>query len=65
MTDQNFATTLVNFHLLPDAKFNGHYLINHNISISRNVINLYISYTLDPWLRDLKAECTLNNYLYR
>ena len=30
-------------HPLPDTNFNGNYLINNNISISKKVLNLYIS----------------------
>ena len=36
--------TFVNHHLLSDINFNGHCLININISIPKKVINLYISY---------------------
>ena len=49
----NFASTFVNHHLLPDMSFNGHCLIKSNISIPRKVIHLYISYTLGPQLRNL------------
>ena len=28
------------------------------------VINLYISYTLSPWLRNLYTDFTLNNWLF-
>ena len=52
-SDSNFAPTSVNHHLLPDMNFNGHCLIQNNISISKNVIDLSISYTLDPQLRNL------------
>ena len=34
----NFATTFVENHLLPDVSFNGHYLIEDNISIPKKVI---------------------------
>ena len=47
-SNNNFATTLVGHHFLPDMNFNGHYLIKHNIVISKKVISLYISYTLGP-----------------
>ena len=46
--DSNFAPTFFDHHVLPDINFNGHCLIN-NISILKKVINLYISYTLNPW----------------
>ena len=50
-SDSNFAPTFVHYHLLPDINFNGNCLIN-NISIPKKVINLYISYTLNPQLRN-------------
>ena len=34
-SDRNFALTLVNHHLLSDLNFNGHCLINNNISIPK------------------------------
>ena len=46
-SDSLFAATFVNHYLLPDENFNGHYLMNSNISIPKNVINLYISYKLN------------------
>ena len=39
-----FAPTFVDHHVLPDINFNGHCLINNNISIPKKVI--YISYIL-------------------
>ena len=47
-SDINYAPTFVDHHLLPDINFNGHCLIN-NIYILKEVINIYISYTLNPW----------------
>ena len=52
-SDSNFAPTFADHHLLPDMNFNGHCLIKNNISIPKKVINLYISYTLGPQLRNL------------
>ena len=43
-----FAPTFVNHHILPDVNFNGHCLMNNNISIPEKVINLDISYILNP-----------------
>ena len=60
-SDSNFAPTFVNHHLLPDTNFNGHCLITSNISIPKKLINLYISYLLNPWLRKLNTDFTLNN----
>ena len=59
----NFAPTVVNHHVLPDINFNGHCLIN-NISIPKKVINLYISYILNPWLGNLNTYFTLNKCLF-
>ena len=47
--DSNFAPTFVVHHVLSDINFNEHCLINNTISIPKNVINLYISYILNPW----------------
>ena len=38
-SDDNFAPTFIN-HLFPDINFNGHCLINNNISIPKKVINI-------------------------
>ena len=32
-SDSNFAATFVDHHVLPDIIFNGHCLINNNISV--------------------------------
>ena len=63
-SDSNFAPTFVDHHLLSDRNFNGHCLINNNISIPEKVINLYISYTISPWLKNLNTDFTLNNCLF-
>ena len=60
----NFIPTFVNPHVLPEKNFNGHCLINNNISIPKKVINLYISYALNPWSRNLNTDFTLNNCLF-
>ena len=44
--------------------FNGHCLMKNNISIPKKVINIYISYTLGPQLRNLNTDFTLGNYLF-
>ena len=38
----NFAPTFTDHHVLPDVNFNGHCLINNNISIPKRVIYIYI-----------------------
>ena len=49
-SERNFAQTFFGHHLLPKITFNGHCLIKNNISSFGKVINLYIYYTLTPWL---------------
>ena len=63
-SDIKFEPTFVDHHLLPEMNFNGHCLIKSNISIPKKVINLFISYTLGPQLRNLNAELTLGNCLF-
>ena len=46
-SDNKFARTFVDHHILNEINFYGHCLINSNICIPKNVINLYISYTLN------------------
>ena len=59
----SFAPTFVDHNILPDMNFNGHCLIN-NIYIPKKVINMYISYALNPWLRNVKTDFTLHNCLF-
>ena len=59
----NSAPTFVDHHVLPDINFNGNCLIKNNISTPNKVINLYISYTLGPQLRNLNTDFTLGNCL--
>ena len=63
-SDSNFAPTFVDYHLLPDMNFNGHCLIKNDISIHKKIINLYISYTLGPQLKNLNIDFTLGNCLF-
>ena len=63
-SDSNFTPTFNDHHLLPELTFNGNCLTKNNISINKKVINLYISYTLTPWLRNLKKDFTLSNCLF-
>ena len=44
--------------------FNGQCLINNNVSILKEVINLYISHKLNPQLRHLNTDFTLNICLF-
>ena len=59
-----FTPSFANHFILSDVNFNGHFLMNNFISIPKKVINLYISYVLNQWLRDLKADFTLKNCLF-
>ena len=61
---RNFAPTFVDHHVLPDISFNGHCLMNNTISIPKKVISLYMSYTINIWLRNLTTDLTLKNCLF-
>ena len=63
-SDRNFAPNFIDHHLLAEKAFNGHCLIKISIFVPRKAINLYISYTLTPWLKNLNTEFTLNNCLF-
>ena len=63
-SDSNFAPTFVDYHVLPDINFNGHCLIKNNIFIPKKVINLYVSYILNPWLKNSSTDFTLKNCLF-
>ena len=63
-SENSFASNLVNYYLLPDAKYNGRCLINNNMFVPRKVINAYISYILDTWSRDSNTDFTLYNCLF-
>ena len=56
-SDGNFALALT------DISFNENCLIN-NIYIPKKVINIYTSYTVTPWLRNLNTDFTLKNLLF-
>ena len=63
-SDGNIAPTFVDHHVLPDINFNGNCLISNNISVSKEVINLYISYITNPLLKNLNADFRLMNWLF-
>ena len=63
-SDSSFAPSFVDYHVLPDKKFNGHCLVKNNISIAKQVINLFISYILGSQLRFLNTDFTLGNCLF-
>ena len=60
-SDSNFAPTFVDHHLLPDMNFKRHCLIKSNISIPKNLISMYISYTLGPQVRNWNTDFTPGN----
>ena len=62
-SDSKFVPNFVDHHLLPEINFNGHCLIN-NIYILKKVTKIYIYYTLNPCLRNLSTDFTLNNCLF-
>ena len=63
-SDSNFKPTFPDHYLLRGMNFNGHCLIKNNISISKKVINLYISYTLGPQFSHSNTDFILNNCLF-
>ena len=63
-SDSNFAPIFVDHHSLPNKNVNGHCLIKNIIFIPKKVINLYISYTLGPQLRNRNKDFTLSNSLF-
>ena len=63
-SDNNFAPTFADHHLLPHINLNGHYLIKNNISIPKKVTTLHISYKINLQFRNLNTDFTLNNCLF-
>ena len=63
-SDSRFAPAFVDHHLLPDENFNGHCLIKNNITLPKKVMNLYSSYKLTPWSRNLDTVFPLDNCLF-
>ena len=60
-----FAPTFVNHYIVLDISFSQHCSINNHISISKKLINTYISYILNQWPRDLNTDFILGNFLFR
>ena len=54
ISDSLFAPTFVYHYILLDVNLNEHRLINNKISIPKKVRNL--SYTLNPWLKNLNTD---------
>ena len=60
----SFPPIFVDHHILSDINFNGHCLINNNISILKKVIKLYTSYIINRSLKNLNTYFTLKNCLF-
>ena len=58
--DRLFAPVFVNHYILSYVSFDGHCVINTNISIQQKVKGLHIFYILNSWLRNLYTGFTLN-----
>ena len=59
----NFAPTFVDQDLLPNMNFNGHRSLKKKFP-SQKIGNLYSSYTLIPWLRNLNTDFIIDNCLF-
>ena len=55
---------MINHCPLPLPLFAGNCLRMSSISIHQKVVNVYISYTLNPWSTDLKTDFTLGHCLF-
>ena len=64
MSAKMSAPTFADHHVLPDINLNGRYLKNNIYISKKKLINIYISYTLNPWLRNSNTDFTLNNCLF-
>ena len=60
-SDNVFASNVVDICLLLDPKLAENSLRLSSIYLHQNVLNLYISYTLGTWPRDLNTDFTLGN----
>ena len=60
----SFAPAVVDHHSLPDIHFNGPCLIKNTVSVPKIVINIYVSYTLGPQLRNFNTDFTVSNCLF-
>ena len=61
-SDSSLEATFVDHCLLLDITFDEHCLIKNNISISKKVPNLYISYKLNLQLRNLNKDFISYNF---
>ena len=63
-SDNNFTSTFFDHHILREINFNGHCLIKNNFFIPKKVINIYIFCKLNPQLRNINTDFTLNNCVF-
>ena len=63
--NDTFASSLIDYRPLWDVKFGGNCLRKSSTSAHRNVVNLYISYTLDTWSRNFKVNLTSGICLFK
>ena len=61
---EEFCTNFCYHHILLHINFNRGCLTKSTISVPKKVIKLYISYKLNPQLRNLNTDFTLNNCLF-
>ena len=64
--DNSFVSKRIDHHyILPEVKLNGNCLRQDSVPfLHKNVVNLYITYELDTWSRDLNIDFTLVNCLF-
>ena len=63
-SDNSFAPKLITDYSPHRVKFNGNCLRQDSVSfLHKNVVNLYISYKLDTWSKDLSTDFTLGYLL--
>ena len=63
-SDSDYAPSFVDYYVLPGINFNGHCLINSNISVPKKVINMYISYALGEYQRYLNTDFSIATCLF-
>ena len=62
-SDSSFAPTFVDYHVVRDINLNGRCKVNNNY-IPKKVINIYIFYPLNAWLRNLNTGFTSIDCLF-
>ena len=63
--DNSFDPKGIVVYPLSKVKFNGNCLKQDIVSfLHKNIVNLYITYELDAWSRDLNTDFTSGNCLF-